>query len=258
MCIRDRNGLLHSPRVQSEDNFQLNRNLKNEFTPCFCIDELRKSFCECSIEATLKPLRKYFSNRRQAIMFDALFQETMQILAACVKNSIVAFTDSLEDLFVVADCFPLKIAAEIKAALDSFLKIVWQLALLFFIEEDSNSLRLAGNLMRMASLGLNEQDELGFIRQSLAMLKSVEYDKVDVSKIRGGPESIEELGNAFALYTNKRGSIIKAEKAGILAMIMQKNLKVYDIIAKQSALSLIHICRCRRIERCRSRWSPYH
>eukprot|EP00826_Nyctotherus_ovalis_P063458 TRINITY_DN9308_c0_g1_i4.p1 TRINITY_DN9308_c0_g1~~TRINITY_DN9308_c0_g1_i4.p1 ORF type:complete len:1164 (-),score=418.77 TRINITY_DN9308_c0_g1_i4:12-3503(-) len=24
------------------------------------------------------------------------------------------------------------------------------------------------------------------------------------------------------------------------------------------ALSLIHICRCRRIERCRSRWSPYH
>eukprot|EP00826_Nyctotherus_ovalis_P031831 TRINITY_DN2558_c0_g2_i2.p1 TRINITY_DN2558_c0_g2~~TRINITY_DN2558_c0_g2_i2.p1 ORF type:complete len:118 (-),score=14.49 TRINITY_DN2558_c0_g2_i2:15-368(-) len=23
-------------------------------------------------------------------------------------------------------------------------------------------------------------------------------------------------------------------------------------------LSLIHICRCRRIERCRSRWSPYH
>ena len=25
-----------------------------------------------------------------------------------------------------------------------------------------------------------------------------------------------------------------------------------------SRLSLIHICRCRRIERCRSRWSPYH
>eukprot|EP00826_Nyctotherus_ovalis_P019405 TRINITY_DN15983_c0_g2_i2.p1 TRINITY_DN15983_c0_g2~~TRINITY_DN15983_c0_g2_i2.p1 ORF type:complete len:275 (-),score=81.97 TRINITY_DN15983_c0_g2_i2:22-846(-) len=27
---------------------------------------------------------------------------------------------------------------------------------------------------------------------------------------------------------------------------------------KVKALSLIHICRCRRIERCRSRWSPYH
>ena len=27
---------------------------------------------------------------------------------------------------------------------------------------------------------------------------------------------------------------------------------------KSSSLSLIHIWRCRRIERCRSRWSPYH
>ena len=27
---------------------------------------------------------------------------------------------------------------------------------------------------------------------------------------------------------------------------------------KGAMLSLIHICRCRRIERCRSRWSPYH
>ena len=27
---------------------------------------------------------------------------------------------------------------------------------------------------------------------------------------------------------------------------------------KLSGLSLIHIWRCRRIERCRSRWSPYH
>ena len=27
---------------------------------------------------------------------------------------------------------------------------------------------------------------------------------------------------------------------------------------KLTHLSLIHICRCRRIERCSSRWSPYH
>eukprot|EP00826_Nyctotherus_ovalis_P034414 TRINITY_DN2868_c0_g2_i4.p1 TRINITY_DN2868_c0_g2~~TRINITY_DN2868_c0_g2_i4.p1 ORF type:complete len:250 (-),score=40.36 TRINITY_DN2868_c0_g2_i4:15-764(-) len=30
------------------------------------------------------------------------------------------------------------------------------------------------------------------------------------------------------------------------------------ISQKLLSLSLIHICRCRRIERCRSRWSPYH
>eukprot|EP00826_Nyctotherus_ovalis_P025536 TRINITY_DN197_c0_g3_i14.p1 TRINITY_DN197_c0_g3~~TRINITY_DN197_c0_g3_i14.p1 ORF type:complete len:328 (-),score=85.39 TRINITY_DN197_c0_g3_i14:16-999(-) len=33
----------------------------------------------------------------------------------------------------------------------------------------------------------------------------------------------------------------------------------YDHYNKaKEELSLIHICRCRRIERCRSRWSPYH
>ena len=32
----------------------------------------------------------------------------------------------------------------------------------------------------------------------------------------------------------------------------------HGIQGKGSQLSLIHICRCRRIERCRSRWSPYH
>eukprot|EP00826_Nyctotherus_ovalis_P032090 TRINITY_DN25911_c0_g2_i2.p1 TRINITY_DN25911_c0_g2~~TRINITY_DN25911_c0_g2_i2.p1 ORF type:complete len:348 (+),score=102.56 TRINITY_DN25911_c0_g2_i2:123-1166(+) len=32
-------------------------------------------------------------------------------------------------------------------------------------------------------------------------------------------------------------------------------MKIEDIVIK---LSLIHICRCRRIERCRSRWAPYH
>ena len=31
----------------------------------------------------------------------------------------------------------------------------------------------------------------------------------------------------------------------------------YNSVADQW-LSLIHICRCRRIESCRSRWSPYH
>ena len=31
-----------------------------------------------------------------------------------------------------------------------------------------------------------------------------------------------------------------------------------DAVVTGPMLSLIHICRCRPIERCRSRWSPYH
>ena len=40
-----------------------------------------------------------------------------------------------------------------------------------------------------------------------------------------------------------------------------KNTPAYAAGEIQQAvqhLSLIHICRCRRLNRCRSRWSPYH
>eukprot|EP00826_Nyctotherus_ovalis_P029186 TRINITY_DN2301_c0_g1_i8.p1 TRINITY_DN2301_c0_g1~~TRINITY_DN2301_c0_g1_i8.p1 ORF type:complete len:131 (+),score=8.34 TRINITY_DN2301_c0_g1_i8:163-555(+) len=35
-------------------------------------------------------------------------------------------------------------------------------------------------------------------------------------------------------------------------------LRLSRLMVSPMYLSLIHICRCRRIERCRSRWSPYH
>eukprot|EP00826_Nyctotherus_ovalis_P051315 TRINITY_DN6409_c0_g1_i1.p3 TRINITY_DN6409_c0_g1~~TRINITY_DN6409_c0_g1_i1.p3 ORF type:complete len:123 (-),score=26.56 TRINITY_DN6409_c0_g1_i1:22-390(-) len=37
-----------------------------------------------------------------------------------------------------------------------------------------------------------------------------------------------------------------------------KQYKDHTADTEVTYLSLIHICRCRRIERCRSRWSPYH
>ena len=36
-------------------------------------------------------------------------------------------------------------------------------------------------------------------------------------------------------------------------------LRLYEILSQRVLdLSLIHICRCRRLLTCRSRWSPYH
>eukprot|EP00826_Nyctotherus_ovalis_P021315 TRINITY_DN16851_c0_g1_i3.p2 TRINITY_DN16851_c0_g1~~TRINITY_DN16851_c0_g1_i3.p2 ORF type:complete len:389 (-),score=85.65 TRINITY_DN16851_c0_g1_i3:17-1183(-) len=83
-------------------------------------------------------------------------------------------------------------------------------------------------------------------------------------------------------YNHKSGSLIdvyypEASEAGIFLcqyIVMQdcafkENLEVMERGSKKQSfqcyltelkysLSLIHICRCRRIERCRSRWSPYH
>ena len=46
------------------------------------------------------------------------------------------------------------------------------------------------------------------------------------------------------------------EKVGFFNPLLPKEKK--ERIGLEAELSLIHILRCRRIERCRSRWSPYH
>ena len=46
-------------------------------------------------------------------------------------------------------------------------------------------------------------------------------------------------------------------KKGTIKISPNKTLQSFINVAA-SPLSLIHIWRCRRIERCRSRWSPYH
>eukprot|EP00826_Nyctotherus_ovalis_P000667 TRINITY_DN10007_c0_g1_i3.p1 TRINITY_DN10007_c0_g1~~TRINITY_DN10007_c0_g1_i3.p1 ORF type:complete len:332 (+),score=118.76 TRINITY_DN10007_c0_g1_i3:502-1497(+) len=67
-----------------------------------------------------------------------------------------------------------------------------------------------------------------------------------------------EVGKAVKEYLHSRfikdSNIYKA---------VESEAKAKEIIGDEFngidyELSLIHICRCRRIERCRSRWSPYH
>eukprot|EP00826_Nyctotherus_ovalis_P036528 TRINITY_DN3246_c0_g1_i4.p1 TRINITY_DN3246_c0_g1~~TRINITY_DN3246_c0_g1_i4.p1 ORF type:complete len:114 (-),score=2.21 TRINITY_DN3246_c0_g1_i4:21-362(-) len=53
------------------------------------------------------------------------------------------------------------------------------------------------------------------------------------------------------------------ENMNLITQVAMNNRKISDGEVKFLSkpfimLSLIHICRCRRIERCRSRWSPYH
>eukprot|EP00826_Nyctotherus_ovalis_P010344 TRINITY_DN12737_c0_g4_i1.p1 TRINITY_DN12737_c0_g4~~TRINITY_DN12737_c0_g4_i1.p1 ORF type:complete len:121 (-),score=14.45 TRINITY_DN12737_c0_g4_i1:1-363(-) len=61
--------------------------------------------------------------------------------------------------------------------------------------------------------------------------------------------------NKLLEYTKSR-QIKKIQREFIAKT--RKNLLTKRYFIKWLNLSLIHICRCRRIERCRSRWSPYH
>ena len=60
------------------------------------------------------------------------------------------------------------------------------------------------------------------------------------------------------LYPFRRNSLLKSTPQ---PQIAKKTLNPYFKSSRSFKvidLSLIHIWRCRRIERCRSRWSPYH
>eukprot|EP00826_Nyctotherus_ovalis_P027657 TRINITY_DN2163_c0_g1_i7.p1 TRINITY_DN2163_c0_g1~~TRINITY_DN2163_c0_g1_i7.p1 ORF type:complete len:289 (-),score=119.87 TRINITY_DN2163_c0_g1_i7:49-915(-) len=56
---------------------------------------------------------------------------------------------------------------------------------------------------------------------------------------------------------------VKQENETLIEELREKRIELDGLLGKNEEsevykLSLIHICRCRRIERCRSRWSPYH
>ena len=48
------------------------------------------------------------------------------------------------------------------------------------------------------------------------------------------------------------------EAIALSPLLMQSVTSTDNFSSQMHNLSLIHIWRCRRIERCRSRWSPYH
>ena len=68
----------------------------------------------------------------------------------------------------------------------------------------------------------------------------------------------------IAICNNNNNNIfcpVAVETLGLLtddAQLSQTRLAGEQRFAQPICLSLIHIWRCRRIERCRSRWSPYH
>eukprot|EP00826_Nyctotherus_ovalis_P039967 TRINITY_DN3884_c0_g1_i3.p2 TRINITY_DN3884_c0_g1~~TRINITY_DN3884_c0_g1_i3.p2 ORF type:complete len:195 (-),score=90.57 TRINITY_DN3884_c0_g1_i3:18-602(-) len=96
------------------------------------------------------------------------------------------------------------------------------------------------------------------------MARAQEENKKVVQVANKSVEKVkEEYNRKLNEMKNKcEQSILKFKQEKTL---LEERLKKAETeLKKESAkcinevLSLIHICRCRRIERCRSRWSPYH
>eukprot|EP00826_Nyctotherus_ovalis_P037587 TRINITY_DN3439_c0_g1_i26.p2 TRINITY_DN3439_c0_g1~~TRINITY_DN3439_c0_g1_i26.p2 ORF type:complete len:191 (+),score=58.68 TRINITY_DN3439_c0_g1_i26:3214-3786(+) len=105
-------------------------------------------------------------------------------------------------------------------------------------EENENLIQSLRNLKNFRAETILQKAVLSYIAsqeidpQEEKKLKHL-FDTIDTDK--SGQISFQELSDKYTEISNSKA------------------------IAQQvSALSLIHICRCRRLLTCRSRWSPYH
>eukprot|EP00826_Nyctotherus_ovalis_P060869 TRINITY_DN8596_c0_g1_i2.p3 TRINITY_DN8596_c0_g1~~TRINITY_DN8596_c0_g1_i2.p3 ORF type:complete len:124 (-),score=47.98 TRINITY_DN8596_c0_g1_i2:17-388(-) len=90
------------------------------------------------------------------------------------------------------------------------------------------------------------QKEAGIVRNIDALLSAESKKRVSTS---------DEAKAAFLEDLRRRNEELEEQ-----ASKRRKDIESTHVLCVDTPmyLSLIHICRCRRIERCRSRWSPYH
>ena len=81
------------------------------------------------------------------------------------------------------------------------------------------------------------------------------------STLIGVHELFTHIMTQFAVrdnYTSMQSGVTGAEDIGRISHKAYLKISTHPLLDGYLELSLIHIWRCRRIERCRSRWSPYH
>ena len=70
--------------------------------------------------------------------------------------------------------------------------------------------------------------------------------------------SLSTNQSTYLLLASSDLLVHQYRKVTTCLFLAQMTFMLDSVLLTQHRLSLIHIWRCRRIERCRSRWSPYH
>eukprot|EP00826_Nyctotherus_ovalis_P014175 TRINITY_DN13923_c0_g2_i7.p1 TRINITY_DN13923_c0_g2~~TRINITY_DN13923_c0_g2_i7.p1 ORF type:complete len:478 (-),score=195.51 TRINITY_DN13923_c0_g2_i7:22-1455(-) len=124
--------------------------------------------------------------------------------------------------------------------------------------------RLEAGLMQTSEQAKNDKDELLRQVQTLEAAKKASQDELKelrrkTMKTQADNEALKET---YLKAMDKKDEVEKElkklqEKHRNLLSTEQAHMSVKDKL-EPMYLSLIHICRCRRLLTCRSRWSPYH
>lgn len=190
-------------------------------------------FCNCSPEACQKVLNQYFTSSRNAELFNIILQEIAQILGVCQNEGIIQFNSEKvkpEQVIGILSLCPPKSVEQIRLTIIKVLVLFWQFGLLLTIEgcnqEPLSKIRLAGCLIRYSKMAGNEQQKLEFIQLGISVLQSTNFCQIKMTS-KNEIEAIEDLGNAFDVYTEKWESIIKFDKEK-LDEIIKKVLSIYN------------------------------
>ena len=116
--------------------------------------------------------------------------------------------------------------------------------------------------VKYVTAGMNPMD----VKRGIdAAVETVKDSLVASAKKVKDSDEIAQVGTISANGDKEIGTMIakamqKVGNEGVITVEENKGIETeLDVVeGMQFALSLIHICRCRRRLRCRSRWSPYH
>ena len=116
------------------------------------------------------------------------------------------------------------------------------------------------NLGIMYGMGKNKlMAELGLMKDAAEKLLKTYHQKAPFVKMLS--EAVARRADDSGKIRTIGGRLCHFDMWEPHGFGIKKPLKHADALREHGPgikLSLIHICRCRRIERCRSRWSPYH
>jgi len=219
----------------------MQKSLKSEnMMLCSFIIKLSKSFCGCSPEILNRIFSLYLPDKQKSNLFNILLQESFQIFTAAIKIHLFDFlaTGAQKADFIHVE----KSYEPLKQIFIKLLQFIWEISLLISIESVKenatmnclNRLKMAGNLMRFSALGASEQQELEYIQQGISLLKGANFSELKIVQ-QIDIELLQELGNAFDIYTEKWEGIIKSDKTLILSNLKLANPGAYKILSSQLA-----------------------
>ena len=181
------------------------------------------------IEQCNKVLKNILPNKKQNNIFNRLLQISLKLLSTSIVKNIIELGDFSETEYLIT---PKDNPLKIRTSISSLLMVIWKLGLLISIEGLKETawdrLKFAGNIIRLSSVALNDEQRIEYITQGFLVLSSINYSTLGSCK--GKEQIIKEVNNALKIHTSTWDVFIKAEKVALLSLLKSSNTEMCEML----------------------------